>query len=73
MPRLTNLIGTIINAPSPFSGKAEIVGSRYYTSRNNGRTSFVFDYVMADGKTDFDTIENIARNNPELLAHLKTA
>jgi hypothetical protein len=58
---ITELAGLKINAkikaPMPFAGEATIIGFRYYTSRNSGRTSMVADYITDDGKASFDAIE----------------
>ena len=48
-----------IRAPVPFSGEATIIGFRYYTSRNTGRTYMVADYVTDDGKASFDALEKL--------------
>jgi hypothetical protein len=60
---ITELAGLKINdrikAPMPFKGEATIIGFRYYTSRNNGRTSMVADYITDDLKTSFDGIEKL--------------
>ena len=60
---ITELAGLKINdrikAPSPFTGEATIIGFRYYTSRNNGRTSMVADYITDDMKASFDAIEKL--------------
>jgi len=52
-------VGDTITAPTPFSGTAEIVGFRYHTSRNTGRTCMVADYVTHDGKASFDPVEKL--------------
>lgn len=38
-------VGDVIPAPQPFDGTVEIIGFRLHTSRNNGRTFRVADYV----------------------------
>jgi hypothetical protein len=57
-------LGDTIKAPSPFNWPdpnltAEIMGFRYYTSHNTGRTCVVGDYLMADGKVSFDPVEKL--------------
>lgn len=52
-------LGAKITAPAPFKGEATIMGIRYYTSRNNGRTSVVADYITDDLKTAFDAVEKL--------------
>jgi hypothetical protein len=52
-------IGDTIDSPLPFTGTAEIIGFRYYTSRNNGRTSMVADYITHDLKASFDAVEKL--------------
>jgi hypothetical protein len=51
-----------IRAPMPFSGEATIVGFRYHTSRNTGRTYMAVDYVTDDGKCSFDSLEKILKH-----------
>jgi len=62
---ITELCGLKVNdkirAPMPFSGHATILGFRYYTSRNTGRTAMVADYLTDDGKQSFDPIEKVLR------------
>ena len=59
----TELCGLKVNgkikAPMPFSGEATIIGFRYYTSRNTGRTYMVADYITDDGKASFDSLEKL--------------
>lgn len=59
-------VGDKISAPMPFDGTAEIIGFRYHTSRNTGRTYMVADYLLlGDGKfskelaTSFDAVEKV--------------
>ena len=47
-------VGDKITAPMPFTGTAEIVGFRYHTSRNTGRTYMVADYITDDLKQSFE-------------------
>jgi hypothetical protein len=42
-----------------FKEQATVVGFRYYTSRNNGRTSMVADYITDSGKASFDGLERV--------------
>jgi hypothetical protein len=50
-----------INAPMPFTGQATIIGFRYYTSRNTGRTYMVADYITDEGKMSFDSLEKVLK------------
>jgi hypothetical protein len=50
-----------IRAPSPFVGEAVIVGFRWHTSRNTGRTYVVAEYLTDDGKQCFDSLEMVRR------------
>ena len=52
-------LGDKIRSPLPFSGTAEIMGFRYHTSRNTGRTYIVGDYLTHDGKASFDPVEKL--------------
>jgi hypothetical protein len=52
-------LGDKITAPMPFDGTAEIMGFRYYTSHNTGRTCIVADYIMNDGKVSFDPVQKL--------------
>lgn len=56
-------LGSVIKAPTPFTGDAEIIGFRYYTSIHTGRTTVVADYIFTkpDGSTgqSFDPIDQI--------------
>jgi hypothetical protein len=60
-------LGDKITAPVPFNFPdskgpivtAEIMGFRYYTSRNTGRSCIVADYIMNDGKVSFDPVEKL--------------
>jgi len=52
-------VGDTITAPMPFTGTAEIIGFRYHTSRNNGRTYMVGDYITHDMKAAFDAVEKL--------------
>ena len=52
-------LGDKIKAPMPFDGTAEIIGFRYHTSRNTGRTYIVGDYITHDGKASFDPVEKL--------------
>jgi hypothetical protein len=47
----------ISGAPS----KCTVIGFRYYTSRNNGRTSLVADYLVEDGDKVYQTFDGIDR------------
>ena len=43
-----------------FAGEmVTVIGFRYYTSRNNGRTSLVADYMTDDGRTSFDGLDRV--------------
>ena len=60
-------LGDKIKAPTPFNMPddkgppvtAEIMGFRYYTSHNTGRTAIVGDYIMSDGRTSFDPVQKL--------------
>jgi hypothetical protein len=52
-------LGDKISSPLPFDGTAEIIGFRYHTSRNTGRTYIVGDYITHDGKTSFNPVEKL--------------
>ena len=58
-------LGAKIKAPSPFCGEAEIIGFRYWTSANTGRTVVVADYLFTDDKGEikqsFDPVDKIVR------------
>ena len=54
-----------IPAPTPFNGEVTIVGFRYYTSRNTGRTYMVADYITDDGAASFDAIEKLTHRKGE--------
>jgi hypothetical protein len=60
---VTELAGLKVNdkikAPVPFTGNATIIGFRYYTGRNTGRTYMVADYITDDGKASFDALEKV--------------
>jgi hypothetical protein len=43
------------------SSRCTIIGFRYYTSRNNGRTSLVADYLVEDGDKFYQTFDGIER------------
>lgn len=66
---ITELCGLKVNskikAPIPFDGEATILGFRYYTSRNTGRTYMVGDYLTDDGKMAFDSIEKLVKHKHE--------
>jgi len=50
--------------PAVISGppvKCTIIGFRYYTSRNNGRTSLVADYLVEDGDKVYQSFDGIDR------------
>lgn len=52
-------VGDKITSPLPFTGTAEIIGFRYHTSRNTGRTYMVADYITHDLKQSFDSVEKV--------------
>lgn len=56
-------VGSKIKAPMPFTGEAEIIGFRYYTSPHTGRTCVVADYLFtkSDGTMgqSFNAIDQI--------------
>lgn len=60
---ITELAGLKVNskirAPMPFDGEATVIGFRYHTGRNSGRTYMVADYITDDGKQSFDSLEKI--------------
>lgn len=65
---LTELAGLQINqkirAPMPFKGNATIIGFRWHTSRNTGRTYMVAEYVTDDGCQSFDSIDKVLKHVP---------
>jgi hypothetical protein len=61
-------INQTINAPMPFDGNATIIGFRWHTSRNTGRTYMVAEYLTHDGKQCFDSLERIQRAQREMNA-----
>ena len=66
---ITELAGLKLNdrikAPMPFDGMATIIGFRWHTSRNTGRTYMVAEYLTDDCKQSFDSIEKIVRLQAE--------
>jgi hypothetical protein len=52
-------LGDKITAPMPFNGTAEIMGFRYHTSHNTGRTCIVGDYITSEGKVSFDPVQKL--------------
>lgn len=55
-------VNDVFMRPAIISGPATrctIIGFRYYTSRNNGRTSLVADYLVEDGEKVYQTFDGI--------------
>jgi hypothetical protein len=56
-------LGSIVKAPMPFDGTAEIIGFRYHTHHMTGRTSVVADYLVTshEGKIvqSFDSVDRV--------------
>jgi hypothetical protein len=57
-------VNDVFMRPAVISGPATrctIIGFRYYTSRNNGRTSLVADYLVEDGDKVYQSFDGIDR------------